>query len=131
MISGKSAPALIWSNVGNIGLYFSVFTFSCHFVSSRRMNSTDRKKLRGLAHHLEPIVYVGQKGLTSELVTALEKALADHELVKVKFVDNKDERKTLAEEMASKTESALAGVIGNIAIFYKQNPDSKSRKIKL
>lgn len=95
------------------------------------MNSTDRKKLRGLAHHLDPIVYVGQKGLTAELVVALEKALADHELVKVKFVDNKDERKTLAEELASKTESSLVGVIGNIAIFYKQNPDSKSRKIKL
>lgn len=95
------------------------------------MNSTDRKKLRGLAHHLDPIVYVGQKGLTEELVAALEKALADHELVKVKFVDNKDERNAIATEMATKTESALAGVIGNIAIFYKQNPDTKSRKIKL
>lgn len=95
------------------------------------MNSTDRKKLRGLAHHLEPIVYVGQKGLTSELVAALEKALADHELVKVKFVDNKDARNTIANDMATKTASVIAGVIGNIAIFYKQNPDSKSRKIKL
>lgn len=95
------------------------------------MNSTDRKKLRALAHHLEPIVYVGQKGLTEELFSALEKALLSHELVKIKFVDFKDERKTFSEELAQKTQSQLAGLIGNIAILYKQNPDPKKRKIIL
>lgn len=95
------------------------------------MDSTQRKKLRGLAHHLDPVVYVGQKGVTNDLVTALKSALDSHELIKVKFVDSKDEKKEICETLCKKTNSHLAGIVGNIAILYKQNPDPEKRKIKI
>lgn len=95
------------------------------------MTSSEKKKLRGLAHHLDPVVYIGQKGLTDEVVKATESALDAHELIKVKFVDYKDERKPLSEDLAKKTQAELAGVTGNIAILYKQNPDPQKRKVSL
>lgn len=95
------------------------------------MDSTTKKKLRGLAHHLDPIVYVGQNGFTKELMQAFEKALDSHELIKVKFVDCKDEKKEISEKMAKDAGANLAGIVGNIAIFYRQNPDPEKRKISL
>ncbi len=95
------------------------------------MNSSQIKKLRGLAHHLDPVVYIGQKGVTAEVVAATDVALAAHELIKVKFGDFKENRKELSAELAQKTQSTIAGQIGNITILYKQNPDSKKRKITL
>ena len=58
--------------------------------------SFQKKYLRGLAHGLKPLVFVGQKGVTPALVDALNQALSDHELIKVKFIEfkEKDQKKT-------------------------------------
>lgn len=85
------------------------------------LNGRQRRKLKSLAHHLKPVVQIGQKGLTDSLIKAVDKALSDHELIKVKFVDFKEEKHDLAEEVVSGTGSALVGMIGNIAILYREN----------
>lgn len=95
------------------------------------MDSTQRKKLRGLAHNLDPVVFVGQKGLTSDLITALKDALNAHELIKIKFVDLKDQKKEICTKLCEETDSHLAGIIGNIAIVYKQHPNPEKRKIEI
>ncbi len=86
---------------------------------------SERKKLKSRAHHLKPVVMIGQKGLTDSLVRSVDKALHDHELIKVKFIDYKDEKQELADEIAEKTASAIIGMIGNILILYKENPDKE------
>jgi RNA-binding protein len=89
------------------------------------------KVLRGLAHHLKPVVLVGQKGISASLLQALQEALATHELIKVKFVDFKD-RRTKAQcvaEIERLTDSCLAGLIGHTAILYRPHPDPEKRKI--
>ena len=96
------------------------------------LSSSQRRKLKSLAHHLEPVVMVGQKGFTENLAKAVDKALDDHELIKIRFVDFKDEKRELTDEIVKSTESNLVGIIGNIAILYRENPDFPSKqRIKL
>jgi RNA-binding protein len=83
-----------------------------------------RRKLRALGHHLAVVVKVGQEGVTSGVVAALEQALWDHELVKVKLAsDDRDTRKEQAEALASGTGAEVAQVLGRTVLLYKQNPD--------
>jgi RNA-binding protein len=89
------------------------------------------KYLRGLAHGLNPVVFVGQKGLTAALLDAVQEALNTHELIKVKFLDLKDRgvKAACASEIEQKTGSRLAGLIGHTAILYRPHPDPEKRKI--
>src|SRR3990172_10993507 len=88
-----------------------------------------KRKLKSLAHHRKPVVYIGQNGITEGVIEATDKALTAHELIKVKFIDFKDEKKSLVQNIEEKTNSACVSIIGNIAIFFRQNPDSKKRQI--
>lgn len=90
-----------------------------------------RKYLRSQAHHLKPLVIIGAKGLTSQLIGSVDLALKDHELIKVKFGEFKEAKKEISDEIAKATQSELIGLIGNIAIFYRQHPDQEKRKIKM
>lgn len=74
---------------------------------------------------------LGGKGVTEQLTASVDAALNDHELIKVKFLEFKEEKKEIAEEIAVATKSEVVGIIGNIAIFYRQHPQPEKRKIKL
>lgn len=97
------------------------------------MEGFQKKYLRGLAHGLKPVVLIGQKGLTDELVKSAEQALQIHELIKVKFNDfkEKDQKKQISNELEQKTGSELIGNVGHIYIFFKQQDDPEKRKIHL
>ena len=88
-----------------------------------RIRGAALRALRARAQKIEPIVKVGRPGLTPALAASLDEALAAHELVKARFVEHKDERQAIAEEMARQTRSQLVWVIGHVAVFYrKQSP---------
>ena len=93
------------------------------------LKGSQRKYLRAQAHHLKPLVMVGAKGVTPQLIGSVDLALTDHELIKVKFVEFKEAKKEIATEIAQATQSELVGLIGNIAILYRPNPDPEKRKI--
>jgi RNA-binding protein len=95
------------------------------------MTSQQRKHLRGLAHHLDPVVMIGKQGLTDGIIAATIKALDAHELIKVRFLDFKEEKKDLTAQLAEATSSEIAGIIGHVAILYKEHPDVDKRKIDL
>jgi RNA-binding protein len=61
---------------------------------------------------------------------SVDAALNDHELIKIKFLEFKEEKKEMAQEIARTTESEVVGIIGNIVIFYRQHPDPQLRRIK-
>jgi RNA-binding protein len=96
-----------------------------------RLKSSQRKYLRSQAHHLKPLVTIGVKGVTQQLIGSVDLALKDHELIKVKFGEFKEAKKEISEEIATATKSELVGLIGNIAILYRQHPEPEKRKIKL
>ena len=85
----------------------------------------ERRDLKSRAHHLRPVVMVGQKGITDELIAATDRALADHELIKIKFIEFKEERRELADEIVRRTASDLVAIIGNVAILYREGDDKE------
>ena len=95
------------------------------------LKGSQRKNLRAQAHQLKPLVTIGAKGVTDQLVGSVDIALNDHELIKVKFGEFKEAKKEISEEIAKATKSELVGLIGNIAIFYRRHPDPEKRKIKI
>ena len=93
------------------------------------LKGSQRKYLRAQAHHLKPLVTIGAKGVTDGLLGSVDLALTDHELIKVKFVEFKEAKKEIAAEIAQATQSEMIGLIGNIAILYRQHPDPEKRKV--
>ncbi|MFO7570081.1 MAG: ribosome assembly RNA-binding protein YhbY [Smithellaceae bacterium] len=95
------------------------------------LKGSQRKYLRAQAHHLTPLVIIGTKGVTAQLLASLDLALTDHELIKVKFGEFKEAKKEISAEIAQTTKSELVGLIGNIAILYRPHPQTEKRKIKI
>ena len=69
------------------------------------MNSADKKKLRAEAHTLNPVVMIGQSGLTAAVLAEIEQALDSHELIKVKIRAEREERKLISEKICADTGS--------------------------
>ena len=101
--------------------------------TTKELKGSQRKYLRGLAHNLKPSAYVGQKGMTEGLIEEVNVALEASELIKVKFVDfiEKEVKKELIQEIANSVNCEIAGIIGHVAIYYRQNKDKKKQAIKL
>jgi RNA-binding protein len=86
-------------------------------------------KLKSLAQRLEPVVYVGKAGVTDELLAAVEQALSDHELIKIKFTAFKEEKESLAAGMAAHTNSELIWIVGHVAVLYRAQADPARRLV--
>ena len=101
--------------------------------NTKELKGSQRKYLRGLAHSLKPSAYVGQKGMTDGLIEEVNVALEASELIKVKFVDFKEKevKKELIQEIANSAHCEIAGIIGHVAIYYRQNKDKRKQKIRL
>lgn len=95
------------------------------------MNGFQKRYLRGLAHSLKPVVFIGQKGLTDALIRSTEEALNTHELIKIKFNDfkEKSQKQELSEKIETATKSELVGLVGHVATFYRRHKDPEKRKI--
>ena len=79
--------------------------------------------LRGLGHHLDPVVQIGKDGITDALVAATTEALRTHELIKVKVGSECPiDRKEAGPELAAKTGATLAQVLGRTLLLYKRHP---------
>lgn len=87
------------------------------------LKASQKKNLRGLAHHLKPLVTVADKGLSETVVAEIERALNDHELIKVKLRGERELRKTWAHNIAEQCGAELVQTIGQVACFYKKHPE--------
>jgi RNA-binding protein len=90
-----------------------------------------RRHLRSLAHPLRPVVMIGKEGLTEGVLAKADAELVAHELIKVRFVDWKDEKKALLAEMAEKLLAEVVGVVGHVGILFRQNREPKLRQIRV
>jgi len=91
------------------------------------LTSKRRSALSALASRLPVLMQIGKNGPTEALSSQLKQLLDQHELVKVKFVDFKDDKTTIAGDLAAATDSDLVRVIGNTAVFFRQNPNPEKR----
>jgi len=88
------------------------------------LSDAQRKYLRRLGHDLNPVVLVGNAGLSPNLVAELDGALAHHELIKVRArVGDRAVRDRLLAELAASTRSEMVQRIGHVALFYRANPE--------
>lgn len=88
------------------------------------LTSSQKKNLRSLGHHLEPVVYAGKEGLSLPLQQSVLAALKAHELIKVKIGQNCPvERNQAGEQLAGLCGASLVQVIGRMVLLYSPNPD--------
>ena len=89
------------------------------------LSDAQRKHLRRLGHDLQPVVLIGNAGLSPNLVAEMDQALTHHELVKVRArVGDRDLRDDLLAELATQTRSELVQRIGHVALYYRRNPEN-------
>ena len=81
-----------------------------------------KKAFRGVAHRLDPVVSVSDRGLSDGIIAETERALTDHELIKVK-VDalQKADRLAITEILAEQTQATVIQNIGKVAVLYRKN----------
>lgn len=85
------------------------------------LTGRQRRHLRSLAHHLQPVVTVGKEGVTDAVLAKLDVELEDRELLKVKIGQNAPEAvKDTAAALAAGSGAAVAQVIGRIAVLYRK-----------
>jgi RNA-binding protein len=88
------------------------------------LNTAQRTHLRRLGHTLEPIVLVGQNGIGPNLVAELERALNDHELVKVRArVGDRTLRDEILDGLAKSTGAEIVQRVGHVGLYYRRNPE--------
>jgi RNA-binding protein len=94
------------------------------------LSGKQRRHLRALGHELKSIVQIGKDGIDDGVVKAVDQALADHELIKIKVAEvAKLDRHEAADELAAQTKSEVAQVLGNTVLLYRADPEDP--KIKL
>lgn len=86
------------------------------------MNPIEKKKLKAQAHPLNPVVIIGQAGLTPAVIKEINLALDAHELIKVKIRAERDERSVIRDNICTETQAELIQSIGQIAVLYRKNP---------
>lgn len=86
---------------------------------SSPLTNAQKRDLKARAQKLEPVVKLGHGGMSPAFLQSLDQALAQHGLVKMKFTDFKEERKTLAPQIAAETRSELVMQVGNVAVFFR------------
>lgn len=92
---------------------------------SPEFTGAQRRQLRALAHDFKPIVMIGHGGVSDSVIASLSQALYDHELVKVKVLNNfMGEIQEVAQDLAAGSNAALVQKVGRILLFYRQNPDN-------
>jgi RNA-binding protein len=94
------------------------------------LTGKQRRHLRSLAHHLDPVLMVGQSGITDAVIEKTDLELENHELIKVRILDSAPlSAKEAGAELSKATRSELAQVIGRMAVLYRSR--AKKPTIKL
>jgi RNA-binding protein len=94
----------------------------------QELTPAQRKHLRGLAQAAKPLVQIGRNGATEAQMATIDRALTDHELVKIKYLEHKEEKQELTEAIAAATRSHVIHLIGNTAVIYRESPDPARRQ---
>ncbi len=83
------------------------------------LNNSQLRKFKSAAQLLEPMLKVGKAGLSEAFIRSVDTALAQHELVKIKFAEFKEQKKELAPQLAEKTASHLVMRVGNVMVLHR------------
>lgn len=92
----------------------------------------ERRALRAQAHHLHPVVTIGQHGLTPTVLTEIDLALNAHGLIKVRvFLEDRNERESLLAEIADGLDAAPVQHIGKLFVLWRPQPEPATEPAKV
>jgi RNA-binding protein len=80
------------------------------------------RELKSRAQRLDAILKLGKAGLSDAFLKSLDQALTDHELVKVRLSDLKEQRKEIAPQLAAKSGSHLITLLGHVVVLFRRRP---------
>jgi len=86
------------------------------------LTNSQIRKFKAAGQLLEPLLKVGKAGLSEGFIKSVDTALTQHELIKIKFSDFKEQKKELAPLLAEKTSSHLVMRVGNVLVLYRPKP---------
>ena len=87
---------------------------------SIQLNARERAHLKARAHALEPSVQIGQGGLTDKVIAEIERALAAHELIKIKILSaDREERETISETICERTDASFVQRVGKVTVLWR------------
>lgn len=95
-------------------------------MANKPLTGKQVRYLRGLGHHLNPVVMIGRGELSEALLRSAEAALAAHELIKVKLQEGCElDRHVVAKELAARTGSQVAQVLGKTFLLYRESEEKQ------
>ncbi len=91
------------------------------------LSQAQKKAFRSIGHHLNPVVTVSDNGVSDNLLAELDRALRDHELIKVKLaIAEREDRAAILEsllaELPGNAKAERVQTIGKMALLYRRNP---------
>ena len=97
------------------------------------LTNLQKKELRRIGHSLNPLVLIGRENLADSVIEAIDRALEDHELIKVKILKTSSlAKQDAAAQIPSRTAAQLVQLIGKTLLLYRANPKKKSdQRIKV
>lgn len=94
---------------------------------SKKANQ-DIKQLRAIGHKLKPVVTIAGKGLSESVIAELDRALTDHELIKVKLaVGSREARVDMTQQITAKSGAELVQSIGSVVLLLRRSPTPDPR----
>jgi RNA-binding protein len=88
------------------------------------LSGKQRRHLRGLGHHLEPVVQLGKHGITDQVLAAVNDAIITHELVKVRRLSEcPATRQEIADALGQGLEADVVQQLGHTLLLYRRHPD--------
>ncbi|UVO17381.1 ribosome assembly RNA-binding protein YhbY [Stutzerimonas stutzeri] len=92
------------------------------------LTNEQKKHYKSTGHHLKPVLIVAENGLSEGVLAELERALNDHELIKVQFrIAEREDRHALMEELCKAARCELVQNIGKMALVYRKNPKANKQ----
>lgn len=95
------------------------------------LSQDEKKQLKARAHHLDPVVMIGDAGLTDAVVREIDVALKSHELIKVRMLgDDRDARLAAADAICSATGADLVQHIGKLIVLFRPRPPEEKARAR-
>jgi RNA-binding protein len=121
--AAKQAAALSlydWRRAALVGKHAPAY----NPVMPLQLSSQEKARLKARAHSLEPVVRIGQAGVTPEVAAEVDRALTAHELIKVSIAgDDRDERRAVGDTLADRVDATPVHRVGKVLILWRPRPE--------
>jgi RNA-binding protein len=96
------------------------------------LSGAQRRQLRALAHDVRPVAQLGRHGMTEPFLAELDRALEEHELIKVRLRGaEREERAMMVDELGVRLRCEPVSVVGSVAVFYRPASEPERRRVDL